>query len=265
MESNNIFSIRRFFMLIRQSLIFNKKIIGITVVGLIGSLFLLLLLFQSTNHFVYWNNRSYMVMFIIFFFSLGILWSSFSFPAFRTKEKSMSYLLLPATRVEKYTYELVSRLVVFLVLFPLLYWVVANIEGIIVHQFIPRLGFYKFSYTVAFDTFVKNNGVPSWHVTLLSVQVILISLVVPFTGATFFRKAPLLKTVFTLALVMGGLALFTFLLFKIFHLKEYGPPEEGILFIHNEHQVLSSLAIAATVINLALLAMAWFRLKEKEV
>ncbi|HYW95419.1 MAG TPA: hypothetical protein VE870_07530 [Bacteroidales bacterium] len=136
----------------------------------------------------------------------------------------MSYLLLPATRAEKYFYELFSRLVVFLVLFPLLYWAVANVEGIIVHQFIPRLGFYRFSFTDAYDTFIKNNGVPTWQVTLLSVQVILISLVMPFTGAAFFRKAPILKTVFTLALVMGGLALFTFLLFKIFHLKEYGPP-----------------------------------------
>src|ERR1035437_5541610 len=85
METNNSFSIRRFFLLCKQSLIINKKLFGISLAGFTGTLFIVLILFQSDANFRNWENHDYMRTFAILFFSLGIIYSSLSFPAFRSK------------------------------------------------------------------------------------------------------------------------------------------------------------------------------------
>src|ERR1035437_9821674 len=98
MQTNNQFTIQPFVLLGKQSFIINKKMIGISLVGFIGILFLTLLFFQSVKHFVNWDQKSYEVTFVSFFFPLGIIFSGLSFPAFRSKEKSMTYLMLQIGR-----------------------------------------------------------------------------------------------------------------------------------------------------------------------
>ena len=149
MKTNNVFSLQRFLMLIKQSFRINKKTIGISLAGISGTLFILLMLFQKIDNFEYWTNENYFDVFLVFFFALGIIYTSLSFPAFRSKEKSMVYLTLPINAFEKYTFELVTRIVAFILFMPLLFWVIANIEGSIVHYYTPKLINYKFSFSQA--------------------------------------------------------------------------------------------------------------------
>ena len=83
MQTNNQFTVQRFVLLGKQSFIINKKMIGISLIGFVGILFLSLLFFQSANDFVRWDNKSYEVTFVTLFFPLGIIFSGLSFPAFR--------------------------------------------------------------------------------------------------------------------------------------------------------------------------------------
>lgn len=264
MQTNNNFSIKRFLLLYRQSIILNKKLIAISLIGGAGILFVALLLFQSMNRFQYWTNTSSMWFFLFCYVSLGGIYTSQSFPAFRSKEKSVSYLLLPVSDVEKFLFEFLTRIVFLILLFPPLFWIVANIEGIVIHHYIPELQNYGFSFTEGIKSIFRNSRVTGWDIFDLG-QLFLFVYVVTFTGAAHFSKSPRIKTLFTLTIIAFGYFLMGYLLFKLLNIEMYEPSEHGILFIKTKDQVMTFFAIAGAIINLSLLAFAWFRFKEKEV
>ena len=229
-----------------------------------GTLFIALILFQSAADFRNWENADYMRTFAVLFFSLGIVYSSLSFPAFRSKEKSMAFLMLPTSASEKYVYELLSRVVLIILIIPLLFWIVANLEGAVVNHYVPELTNYKFSFG---ETWSDINNVPKFNgwAKFAMLQGCLFVFIAAFTGASHFIKSPLLKTMFTLSVVVAGNVLFTFLLVKGLNLREFQPVNHRVLFIKNEQEAMTAFSIGITLINLCLLAIAWFRLKEKEV
>jgi hypothetical protein len=263
METNNIFSFSRFIQLCKQSLIINKKIIAITIAGFSGFVFLFLILIQIKNYAM-WNNSSCMVTFVVLFFLSGAVYSSLSFPAFRTKEKSISYLLLPASAAEKFLFEFLSRIVLFIFLMPLAFWLIANIEGTIMHYYRPEFLNYRFSLFKALTLSSYKIGNPAWS-WLAITQGWLFVFVAAFTGASHFSKSPLVKTLFTISIIVLGYALFTYLLVKGINIKGYTLDNDRLLFIHNKNDAMLFLSIAITTVNLCLLGIAYFRLKEREV
>ncbi len=264
MQTNHLFSFQRLLLLGKQSFLINKKLIGISLAGFFGVLFLLLLWFQFNSHYTRWENKSWMLTFAFLFLTMGIIYTGLSFPAFRSKEKSMAYLMLPASSTEKFVFELLSRIVVFIFLMPVFFWLVANFEGVVVHSFIPELTNYKFSFGDVYAVMNKGGKFEGWP-TVLAVQGALFVFISAFTGASHFSKSPLLKTMFTISIIAAGYALFTYLLVKGLNLQEYHPVHDRILFIDRENSAIASFAILSTLVNLCLLTIAWFRLKEKEV
>ena len=101
----------------------------ISAVGYCGAVFLVLFLGQLANDkeaFGIGPFLSFMVAFVAVF---GIIYVGYSFPAMRSKEKSFGYLTLPASALEKFVFEFLNRIVVVLIVLPLLYWIVFNLEG----------------------------------------------------------------------------------------------------------------------------------------
>ncbi len=261
MQTNNNFSIQRFTLLAKQSHIVNKKTIWLSLAGISGIVFLLLLLFQKMGDFNNWSNNAYFGAFTFFFFTLGVIYSSLSFSAFRSKEKSITYLTLPTSTSEKFLYELLSRVISFIILFPILFWVIANIEGSIVHYYTPSFIHYKFS----FSQFLNDHPTTGWE-KLAIIQSSLFAFSAAFTGASHFSKLPLIKSMFTFSVIVIGFLLFTYLLSKGFDLENYKSIRNNeLLFFKNKKDSIAYYAIFATLANLSLLAIAWFRLKEKEV
>jgi len=263
METNNIFSFSRFIQLCKQSFIIHKKLIGITLAGFSGFVFLFLMLVQIKNY-ASWNNNSYMFTFLVMFFIGGTIYSSLSFPAFRTKEKSISYLMLPSSVTEKYIFEFFARIVLFIIIMPFVFWIMANIAGIIMHHYIPEFINYRFSFSKTMSSFAFQKGNTGWT-NLAIIQAWLFVFIAAFTGASHFSKSPLVKTLFTLSLIAIGYALFTYLLVRGINIKGYTLDNDRLLFMHNKNQAMIFFALAATATNLCLLAIAWFRLKEREV
>ncbi len=247
-------------MLVKQSWRVNKKTIGISMAGISGTLFLLLIFFQSMSDFKYWTNQSYLGTFMFFFFALGAIYASSSFPAFRSKEKSITYLTLPVSTLEKYIFELLTRVIGFIILMPLLYWIIANIEGSIIHYYFPSLVNYKFSFSQVLTDYPMSG----WK-KIAFLQGGLFVFIAAFTGASHFNKSPLIKSLFTFSIIVIGYFLFIYLLIKGFNLENYRTANNGMLFFKGEKGSITFFAIAATVVNVVLLAVAWFRLKEKEV
>jgi len=262
MQTNHSFSFQRFALLCKQSLIINKKLIGITLTGFVGTLFLALIFFQSISHFSEWRQEEYMRLFLFLFPLFGIIFCGMAFPAFRSKEKSMAFLMLPASDSEKYIFEFLIRVVLYILIMPFLFWNVVYLENSVVHSFIPSIVVMGNITSVGNLTF---NGLSSGWVTYLIIQGGLFIFISAFTGASHFIKSPLLKTMFTLSVVVAGGALFTLLLVKGLNLREFHPVNHRVLFIKNEQEAMAAFSIGITLINLSLLAIAWFRLKEKEV
>ena len=216
MTTNNIFSFRRFMWLFKQSLLLNKKLIGISLIVFAGTLFIFLMLFQNFKS-GFWNDKYYLPVFWLFFLPAGILYSGLSFPSFRSKEKSMAYLLLPSSLTEKFAYEIITRIILFITLTPVLFWIIANLEGAIAHYYNPILTGYQFSFAEMFSEMNENNNSKDssyWWSTYTGIQGILFLFIMPFTGSCYFVKSPVIKTLFTFAMIMGAFALFQYLLFK---------------------------------------------------
>lgn len=268
MQTNNIFSFQRFLLLCKQSLIINKKMIGIALTGFAGTLFIALMLIQSasSSDFKGWHLEDYIAIFLFLFFGLGIIYTSLSFPAFRSKEKSMAFLMLPSSTSEKYVFEVVTRLVVFIILMPLLYWAVSNIEGAVMHYYYPEFVNYKFSFQEAYYKITNADKNNHWLIYAF-VQGALFAFIFSFAGASHFAKSPLVKTLFTFSILIAGYALFCYLIFKGLNLREYNPVDNKVLSIRirDESEFATFLALPLTLINLSFLAIAFFRLKEKEV
>ena len=263
METRHTFSFQRLVLLGKHSLIINKKLIGITLTAMIGMMILVLIFFQSMENFKTWQNSYYETIFAFFFFAWGIIYSSLSFPYFRSKEKSMTYLMLPASSSEKFVFELLSRIVIYILFMPLVFWTVANLEGAIVHHFVPELTNYRFSFIDPGFT----NGSPIENEGWLAfafVQGGLFVFIAAFTGASHFSKSPLLKTLFAITLIVAGYFIFIYLTFKGLSLNEFDADKNRIFAITNKKNALTAFSIAVTILNLCLLTIALFRLKEKE-
>jgi len=262
MEKNNLFSFQRFVGLFRQSLIINRWQIGISIVGFSGLTFLLLIILQSQNMYG-WGNRHYANVFMVLFLTAGFFYSGFSFPAFREKERSTAYLLLPASVTEKFLFEFLTRIVLFVILVPLLFWAVANLEGAILHSIRPEIQGYRFSFLEAWQDIAQGNDNAGW-IHLLVVQACLLAFTLPFAGASHFSKSPIFKILFTLSIVAAGYVLLIFLSTEILNIQAYTPANDTVLFINNDRDILIAISISLIVINLSMLAIAWFKFKEKE-
>jgi hypothetical protein len=280
MQTNNLFLYKRFLLLCRQSLIINKKIIAIALSAFTGTLFIALILFQSVNHFeLNWELKHYSVLFILLFFFIGVGYSSSAFPAFRSKEKSLTYLMLPATLPEKFVFEFLTRIVLFFVLMPLLFWGVVYIESGLIHQFVPdfeQFNVLNSSWNHGIFSVPSNGtsdsgpfGSPHNYYTIQNMLLILLT---TFTGASHFTKSPFLKTMLTVAIIYAGYGIFISLLVKGLNLNSLNSSFFHLLFFRNQndavaiqHDAVFFASLVLTVINLTLLSIAFFRLKEKEI
>ena len=264
MQTNNSFSFHRLMLLFKQKLIINKRRYPLGLAAFSGGLFISFVFSQTAKNFSNWSNMDYVSTFIPVFVSLGIAYSAFSYPAFRSKEKSMAFLMLPATNGEKFVFEILSRIFAFIILMPLIFWIVANLEGALVHSFFPKLVNYKFSFYDGLMVIVKDGKFEFW-VLILTIQGILFPFIALFTGASHFSKSPLLKTLLTFSIVVLGFFLFTYLLNVSLNLDGLKPVGKDQIFFRDGQSVYRLLSISMLIINMTFLAIAWFSLKEKEV
>ena len=263
MQTTNSFSIHRLLLMFKQSLIINKKRFAIAISAFSGILFITLVWAQASTNFSNWGEHAYLSTFVSVFLSLGISYAAFSFPAFRSKEKSMTYLTLPASTSEKFVFELLSRIVAFIILMPILFWVIANLEGVLVHYYYPELINYQFSYGKSLTSFTKDVDVK--QVIFLIIQMVLFGFIAPFTGGSHFSKSPLFKTLLTFSIIVVSYFLFSLFLVKAFDLLQgLSAGNKGMHFRGNREIAIIMFKIGFTLTNLSLLAIAWFSLKEKE-
>lgn len=247
-------------LLYKQFMLLSAKQILIvfgSVVGIIGG-------FHTFMHLVSYRNLSreidgnyHLIVFIFSFFAGCLLWCGHAFPGFRSKEKSMDYLMLPASSIEKFFFEFINRFIIYLISFPMVYWAITNLVTSIFHAYNPEYQNYIFEFDILIPKLIDRE-------ITLAVCLAMFMFTIPFTGATYFKKMPLLKTIIIVFLLVGIYFGIGYLLVEGFNLEEYRPRNK-LLFMKDEEDAKLAGIWAALIAHATLLIISYFKLKEKEV
>lgn len=264
MQSNNTFDIARFGMLCRQTLVHQYKLVITSVVAFCGGLFILLLLIQVVNGFDQSNNMGkYFELLIFVFVVTGVICSGTSFPSLRSREKMHNFLMLPASTFEKFLLEFIGRILIFIMILPVVYWAVYNIEGYIVNVFYPSYSFGGISFFsnphLNFGTETANQ-----RVGVLIFTGGLSIFIIPFLGAAAFNKNPLVKTVFFVAIIFFFNLFMVYFFLEVLNFREYHPTTP-ILFMRDAEDALLVSIVASIIFNAGFMVAAYFKIKEREV
>ena len=250
METTSSFSGSRFALLFKRFWLFNQNLLLISIVGLVTAIFLLLFALQIVTNFAPWEAGQFIMLFIWIFMILAIIYAGLSFPGLRSKRASSDYLLTPTTTMEKFLFELVVRILLFIVIVPTAYWIIFQLEGRLVELINPDFVFQSFSF---FDAFKLPTEAENTWMKIFTATEGLLFLTVPFYGATYFARYPIVKT-----LIVASIVLFFHLLFYYFvyanQLKLF-PSRQAFL-------IYATVYLLA--INAVMLVLTYFRIKNKQ-
>ncbi|MEP1097316.1 MAG: hypothetical protein ABJG78_19525 [Cyclobacteriaceae bacterium] len=264
MSTNNTFKGSRFKLLFKQAAIHNNKMMLYSSVGFCGVVFLILIFSQLGNDFRPHDAEMFLGFLTGFVAVFGILYSGYSFPAFRSKENTISYLTLPASTFEKFLFEFTSRIIIMLIALPFLFWLTFNFEGYVFELF-GGPDFNPVGISDLMKTAPFSEAVPSWAYVLMTFSSFLV-FVLPFTGAAMYSKQPLVKTLFSLAVVIVFFVTYAYIVIEPLGLGKYEVDNSVMWLIpRSESGALKFASFLVFIANLTMLSVAYFKLKEKEV
>jgi len=264
MKTNEIFSAKRFIMLCKQNLIYNYKPVIMSVTGYCGGIFILLLIIQAGGDFRTLDEKSVFTIFLFTSLILAVIFAGTGFPSFRTKEKMQNYLTNPASLPEKYLFELLYRIVCFAVIIPLLYMAIYYIEGYFIHSIYNDYEVTAFTYVEIRKVFQFPES--SWQNTFFFVFAALV-FIGPLTGAAVFTKFPLVKTLFSLAVIIFFNVFLIYFFMEILNYQRYNPPDNALIvsLFKGPDKAFRTMSIGGIIACFVLLMVAYFKLREKEV
>ena len=262
MKTNN-FSFNRIGMLYRHSWLLNSK--KLSIIG--GGLAVLIAIFYTIIHLATMPDLErnvidkffHLIVFVNVLMIAGILWNGIAFPYLRTKEGTMSYLMLPSSTLEKYAFEFLNRIVLFLIVFPAGYMIIVNTISSIFHSYYPGYEHYQFTLSMLFPEFLTAKEY------ILVISVGLFCFIIPYTGATIFRKLPLLKTLIIVFILIAFFSLYIYLIAEKAGLNNYQPIDNRVLWISNEEDLKLTAILGFNLGSMVLLLIGYYKLKEKEV
>ncbi len=260
--SNNVFSWDRFSLLFKQHFIHNTQLILLSAGAYAGVVFIVLCLVQLGNDLEPFGLTHFQAFLMGFVPVFAILYVGHSFPPFRSKESTISYLMVPASALEKFAFELVSRIVLAIIVLPILFWCTFNLQGLIFNIFSP----YSFD-SMGLQHIVMLD-VPAEYKSISYVLItggVLFALSLAFTGGAMFDKQPLVKTLFSLAVIAMVFVGYAYVVVEPLGLGRYNPPEKMILVPMDEMDTLHMLALALFASTVVMLVVAYHKIKEREV
>ena len=257
---NNIFSLPRFLMLLKKHLFEKGKeyllsILTLTII-LIG--ILAYVAYQNESGL---NEGFQQIAYISAFILSGLVPTSMVFSDLSNKSKATTYLMLPASQLEKYLVNWLFSYVIFQVVFTAVFYLATSI---VLNIGINEIG----NENTVFNIFDSQNKVYQvFYIYLLAHSLM-------FYGAIYFRKKHFISTIFSLFLIGVLLSFFNKLLLSLMIKSEVliSPPFTNLRFVENfnryyiEAENNSGFAITfLTLITGILWISAFYRLKEKEV
>jgi hypothetical protein len=261
--SNNIFSGKRFALLCKQHVIHQAEFLLLSTVAYIGVIFIVLSIAQAGNALRPHDLNSFQGFLIGCVAVFGVLYAGHAFPAFRSKESTINYLLVPASALEKFVFEFINRIGITILVLPLLYWVTFHLQGYLFNMFAD--GIFQpigVQYLVKID---MQDPDYTFIVYSLITTSVLLALVLAFTGAAMFNKQPLVKSLFAVAIVVMSFTGYSYIVLERLGVGRYNPPDSMHLIPSGEANVMQFVCIALVITIVVMLFVAFRKLKEREV
>ena len=193
MKIQSIFNIKRFGLLIKRETIMKQSFLLMAIAGVLIAITVVInFILVNAGNFRHWDENMQFTTFAIMFTIFGILFSGTAFPALRNNKKTLDFLLIPNSTTEKYLYEVLFRIFAYILVFPILFWIGANLAGSIFNTF--TLVHYDLDYNLFTPFKFIHKGMRYAEAEVSMYTFILFIISIPFTGAVFFSKVPLLKT-----------------------------------------------------------------------
>ncbi|HOO84007.1 MAG TPA: hypothetical protein PLS94_05565 [Prolixibacteraceae bacterium] len=219
------------------------------------------------NTHSHWNSN-WDVIFMFGFYITGLLYSGFAFTAFRSKERTITELMIPVSAFERFLYEFIYKIVFFLLLYPSIFYVSSSmavgfrnalaIPSKVSSATVNGISTFPFE-TVSFQKLTSDLE-PGLFGMIFTLSVL--AFVLALAGSATFRKLPLIKTIVFVGLLMLSVIGYTYLLFEKLKLDQ----SWMVKLEHNvssEHGFLIGTLVFA-FIGLVAMAFTYFKLKEKE-
>lgn len=263
MSISNTFNWNRFLRLYKQNMIHSNRLMLYASVGYCGVIFIVLTIGQLGNDLEPFTINAFMQFMTVFLAVFGILYIGYSFPAFRNKENSISYLTVPASAFEKTLFEFVNRIVLSLIALPLLFWLTFNIHGSVFELF-TRTDFNAIGISDILAIDVSPVDDLFWALSMMVSGILLVA-VLPFTGAALFSKQPLIKTLFSISVILLVYFGMTYIVVEPMGLREYQPSKDMWFVPTDEGPAIRFFACVTFISVVVMLFVAYLKLKEKEV
>jgi hypothetical protein len=260
--SSNIFNGKRFLLLCKQYFIHNTNFLLLSGVAYIGMVFIVLSVTQVVNGFQTHELDVFQVFLIGFVIVFAILYVGHSFPAFRSKESTINYLMIPASVLEKFVFELMIRIVIMIPTLPLLYWITFHLQGYLFAIFTNAT-----FQPIGLEYLIKIDAPDDYKLLIytLTASAALLALVLAFTGAAIFTKQPLAKSLFSVAVIVIFYMAYIYIIVTHVGVGRYNPPETMFLVPTDEAKALGVISIALIITIAVMLFVAFRKLKEREV
>lgn len=259
MKTNQLFSLKRFWTYAVSSLTLHYRqlllMTGAVAAGLV--LFLSFLMFVNRD----WSANQW-IPFLIFVVPVaGLLYVGSAFPALRSSEKTIGFLMIPASSFEKLLYEFIERIVFFSVLFPILLYAVGNLTLRMTWAIKNAMNIPFSAESLSFGYLFEKIAIEeAQHLLVLGVFS---ALSLAFAGAVVFGKLPLIKTIIFVCVVLFSIVGYFVLIFERMHLNR--PWLEPYLENFGKQKIFNLFGILLSTFILIILSYAYFKLKEKEV
>jgi hypothetical protein len=259
MKTNQIFNFKRFERYSINSFILNYRQLslmgGVSIVGI------LLTCFLTTNNNGQMNDNYWRDLFFFLFSVFGLLFVGTAFNSLRSREKTLWFLMVPSSIFEKFLYNLIERIVLFFLVFPVIFYLFGNLALSIV-RFINSIRGESIDQLLDFSIwmFFKKE---SWGFICLLMTGAFFFLSLAFAGATTFRKYPLIKSIIFVGSVIILSIGYIYILTQKLHLNN--PWIRTIGDRLNNDQAMFLVSLTMFLSGLITLAFAYFKLKEKEV
>ncbi|PCH72957.1 MAG: hypothetical protein COB98_11330 [Flavobacteriaceae bacterium] len=263
-ETQEFFNFKRCYNAFKFDLIMNSKKFIYGSIAIVLAMFFMDFYALSTVSHVFAFGDYAALSSIMFMIGLVVVLGT-SFPMLRNKRSSVAFLMLPASVFEKFMVQFFLRIVVFTLLYIPVCWGVFKGAVLFYHLFEWPRELTIFSFGL-FDLFhIKNIG---WLVFLGMCCGLFSFAMFLFSGAIYFKKQAVFKSVITLIVLIVFVSLCSMLLSYLFvpslvHIYDYG------VYIRDINTYFTNFGLYLLVIafgtSLFLPPYAYYCLKEKEV
>lgn len=265
METNQFFSLKRFYLLLKNDILINHKKYLFTIVGafIVG----FVIFYINMPKFSWWRDFGQDQYFDIFvFYMLGLaVFFGLSFPEMGNKINISKYLLLPSSTFEKFLAQFLIRIVFGTIVLYSVFWIDAHFARIMIQSLFGNPTKYVIE-TFDFSALFYNenlNKANSLFFGFFSAGTFF------FSARLFFRKNALVKSFITfivLILLGYGLMYILSLLFyptlppNDIHVDSY-----PLSYSHNLKNIDLWLYSILWLSWIFILPLGYFKLKEKQV